>query len=250
MNQTQTIERALDILFVLAEAETTLSVSEIAEKVPLPESTAYRLIKTLEVNGVVERKGKGKISLGMRLLDLARSLHTQIDRDLLTIARPVMEKITQSLNETSLLVVRRGEIGISMQHVEGSRLIGFVSENGKTHSLHEGASGKSILAFETEKFIDKTLSNIDGIDREKVRKELAIIHEAGYAMTIGEVDSDTLAVAAPIMGEHNRVIASLSIIGPRERFDEETLSRSIEEVLEATKEISRTISEYPVTMMH
>lgn len=249
MNQTQTIERALDILFVLAEAETTLSVSEIAERVPLPDSTAYRLIKTLEVNGVVERKGKGKISLGMRLLDLARSLHTQIDRDLLTIARPVMEKITQSLNETSLLVVRRGEIGVSMQHVEGSHLIGFVSENGKTHPLHEGASGKSILAFETAQFIEKVLSTIDGVDKEKVYKELAAIKKNGYVKTIGEVDPDTLAVAAPIMDEYNRVIASLSIIGPRERFDEETLRRSIKEVLEATKEISRNISEYSITML-
>ena len=119
MDQTQTVGRALDILFVLAEAETTLTVSEISEKVPLPESTAYRLIKTLELNGVVERKSRGQISLGMRIMDLARSLHQQIDRDLLTIARPIMQELTEKLNETSLLVVRRGTIGITVQHIEG-----------------------------------------------------------------------------------------------------------------------------------
>src|SRR5690606_19846761 len=59
-NGTQTLARALDILFALAEAESTLSVSEIAERVSIPESTTYRLLQTLEQNGVVERRAKGR----------------------------------------------------------------------------------------------------------------------------------------------------------------------------------------------
>ncbi len=63
MNGTQTLGRAIDILFVLAESGTTLTVSEIAEKVGIPDSTAYRFIQTLIKNGFVERKGRGQIGL-------------------------------------------------------------------------------------------------------------------------------------------------------------------------------------------
>ena len=41
----QTLKRAIDILFVLGDADRTLNVSEIAEHVKIPESTAYRLKK-------------------------------------------------------------------------------------------------------------------------------------------------------------------------------------------------------------
>ena len=63
VNKTQTLERALDIIFSLAEAETILTVSEIAEKVAIPESTAYRLIKSLEQYGMVERNQSDKSGL-------------------------------------------------------------------------------------------------------------------------------------------------------------------------------------------
>ena len=94
-NSTQTLKRGLDILFVLAEAGTTLSVSEIAEKVNIPESTAYRLLQTLEKLGVVERREKGRIGLGMKILYLANSLAKQIDLRLNEIAKPIMKKLTE-----------------------------------------------------------------------------------------------------------------------------------------------------------
>ena len=244
MDQTQTVGRALDILFVLAEAETTLTVSEISEKVPLPESTAYRLIKTLELNGVVERKSRGQISLGMRIMDLARSLHQQIDRDLLTIARPIMQELTEKLNETSLLVVRRGTIGITVQHIEGKRLIGLVTKNGSTHPLHRGATGKAILAFENAKFISKVLMMEKEEETEALTMEFEEIRKTNFIKTVGEVDSDTLAVAAPIFDEYNRVIASLSIVGPKDRFSKEVTQMTIAEVMKASKEITSKIYDH------
>lgn len=248
MNQTQTVGRALDILFVLAESETTLTVGEIAEKVPLPESTAYRLIKTLELNGVVERKSKGQISLGIRILDLARSLHQQIDRDLLTIAHPIMEALTEHLNETSILVVRRGTVGITVLHVECRRLIGFLVKKDKTHPLHRGASGKAILAFEDERMINKVLTSVDEEDHEGLYTELEKAREDGFIKTVAEVDPDTFAVAAPIFDEYNRVIASIAIVGPKGRFDEPVIETSIDEVLKASKTITEQICEHQLLL--
>lgn len=106
MNGIQTLSRALDILFALSEVSGTLTVSEIAQKVSIPESTTYRFLQTLEQNGIVERRGKNQIGLGLRILDLARSLNMQFQRDLLPLALPIMEELTEAVQETSVLFVR------------------------------------------------------------------------------------------------------------------------------------------------
>jgi DNA-binding IclR family transcriptional regulator len=67
MNGIQTLARALDILFVLAKADTTLSVSDISEKVSIPETMRVRPIvcykQTLEQNGSLSAKAKVRLAL-------------------------------------------------------------------------------------------------------------------------------------------------------------------------------------------
>ena len=73
MSQIKTLNRALDILFILTESDGPLTVTEIAEKTEVPESTTYRLIQALEQKGVIHRH-LGQISLGMRILDMAKTI--------------------------------------------------------------------------------------------------------------------------------------------------------------------------------
>ncbi|NGQ93945.1 IclR family transcriptional regulator [Brevibacillus sp. SYP-B805] len=243
MNGTQTLGRALDILFVLAEAESTLSVNEIAERVSIPESTTYRLLQTLEKNGIVERRAKGQIGLGLRILDLARSLYQQIDRELFVIARPIMETLTENTNETTILMVRTGTNVICIQHVESRRLIRFAIENGRILPLHLGASGKAILAYETKRVVDQILQRLeDQQKKEKLLADLAQIRQQGYCLTVGEVDRDVFGIAAPIFDSYQRIVASLTIAGPAERLSPETSERMVRSVMEATHTISQKLA--------
>jgi DNA-binding IclR family transcriptional regulator len=157
MNGNQTLSRALDIIFTLAESPSTLTVTQIAEKVSIPESTAYRFIQILEQNGIVDRKKKGEIALGLRILDLARSLHQQIDRKLLELSRPLMEKLSETTGETIVLAIRSGMYAVCISSMESRRLIRVVIENGRTLPLHTGATGKAILAHESPKIVDQVL---------------------------------------------------------------------------------------------
>lgn len=242
MNGTQTLGRALDILFVLAEAGSTLTVSEIAERVSIPESTAYRFLQTLEQNGIIERKGKGQVSLGLRILDLARSLHQQMDQELLITARPMMEELREKIGETSILCIRSGVHAICIQNVESLRLIRMSIENGRILPLHLGASGKALLAFEGEKVICQVEQTLDNdAQKVKLRNNLEEIRTLGYSTTVGEVDTDVFAIAAPIFDTHYRIVASLTLAGPVGRFDKERLPGMIEVLLETTARISQKL---------
>ncbi|WP_046506962.1 IclR family transcriptional regulator [Paenibacillus riograndensis] len=239
MNGTQTLSRALDILFALAEESGTLTVSEIAQKVSIPESTTYRFLQTLEQNGIIERRGKNQIGLGLRILDLARSLNMQFQRDLLPLALPIMEKLTETVQETSVLFVRTGVNAVCIQNVKSRGLIQFSIENGRILPLHLGASGKCILAFENLKVTERIMSSLEN-DQERARLsvELEHIRARNYCITKGEVDPDVFAIAAPITDGQGPVIASLSVAGPSFRCNKEHDKAIIARVVSAAEELS------------
>jgi Transcriptional regulator len=242
LNGTQTLSRALDILFALSEANGTLSVSEIAEKVSIPESTTYRFLQTLERSGIVERRGKSQIGLGLRILDLARSLNEQVHRGLLNLALPIMEQLMESTQETSVLFVRTGNNAICIQQVRSRELIQFAIENGRVLPLHLGASGKSILAFENERVVRRVLETLESEeDRLRLAQELAEIREQGFSYTNGEVDPNVFAVSAPILDSHGLVVASLSICGPSFRYKESPEGFFIQEVKKSAESLSKRL---------
>nr|MBC9201783.1 IclR family transcriptional regulator [Paenibacillus sp. PL91] len=240
MNGTQTLGRALDILFALAEADGALSVTDIAQKVAIPESSIYRFLQTLEQNGIVERRGKGQIGLGMRILDLARSLSQQMHREIVPLALPVMEELTQVTNETSLLFIRSGASATSIQTVRSKALIQYSAENGRMLPLYLGASCKAILAYESEKTIQNVLDKwAPNLSKDSLLQQLHRIREQGYALTQGEIDPDAFAVGAPVFDSRGMLVASLSIAGPKYRFDDKLRRLSIQAVQHAAEELSR-----------
>src|SRR5690625_2577267 len=243
MNGSKTLERALDILFILAERETFLSVKEIASKASIPESTTYRFLQTLEKNGIIERE-EGKIKLGLRILELARVLYQQIDRELDVIAKPTMEKLTEEIGETSLLTVRTGLKIMCIQQIESKRLIRMAVNKGRTLPLHQGASGKAILAFENQQVLNRIEDLINEKERyKKLKEELDVIQKNGFSMTVGEVDQDITGIAAPIFDRQNGVIASLSIVGPKSRIDENFVNLITNATVQAADEISRKLQQ-------
>ncbi|MCO7124300.1 IclR family transcriptional regulator [Sporolactobacillus shoreicorticis] len=241
MKGTQSLERALDILFVLGEAGGTLSVTDIAEKVSIPESSAYRLLQTLERNGIIERKGQGQIGLGLRIFDLAKSLNNQTEQQLSAIAKPYMKELVQETKETAVLFVRAGVNVISIQSIPGSFLVRFVAEDGKSFPMQNGASGKSILAFETDRVVKQILDTLDPQEAQILSNELKKIRENGYSTTNSEVDAGIVGIAAPIFDYKHNVIASLTIAGPGNRIKESNYNLFIEKVVQAAKEITKQL---------
>ena len=138
------------------------------------------------------------------------------------------------------MTVRTGTNVICIQQVESRRLIRFAIENGRILPLHLGASGKAILAYETERVLDQVLKRMeDPRQKEALLENLERIRRQGYCLTVGEVDPDVFGIAAPIFDGYRRVVASLTIAGPSERLHPGTGEMMIRSVVEATREISR-----------
>jgi DNA-binding IclR family transcriptional regulator len=245
---TNTLQKGLDVLFLLAQKNTPITVPDIAESLELPTSSLYRIVSILRQNGLVERINKeGHLVLGTRNLSLARGLDEQ--SALIKTANPVMKHLCELTNESVHLYALFGDKQICIDSVECSAPLRVTSSKGEMRPIHVGASGKVLLAFLPSKEREKL---IVGMEMEKVatnatadlhffREDLQIIRKKGYAHTRSEQIEGAEGVAAPIFDRLRHIVASLSLAGPEQRIGKKDLGELIELVRRSAERISNAL---------
>ncbi|MDQ3407999.1 MAG: helix-turn-helix domain-containing protein, partial [Chloroflexota bacterium] len=105
MSRVQSIERAFAVLSALSDGP--LGVTEVAERVDLPKSTAARLLTSLTREGVAEQvPGDSRYRLGARIVSLAAGIVPT--RSLVALARPVLVELASAVGEAAGLSVVEG----------------------------------------------------------------------------------------------------------------------------------------------
>jgi len=192
----QTLDRGLQVLRVLAELPTGLTVTELAAHLEVNRTVVYRLVATLEQHALVRRDHAGRLHVGLGILHLASAVQPVL-RDL---AAPVLRKLAEDLGSTAHLTVADGDEALALAVVEPSWTDFHVAYRvGARHDLRQGAAGKAIL-----------------LGREARRDP--------WVVTMGELQSGARGLAAPVRGvdglEASVGIVTLgdldaAVVGPR-----------------------------------
>lgn len=249
MPGTQTLDRSLDILFLVAGSAEPLSVSDIAGRCGVAESTSYRLVQALQNRGLLRREARRQVTLGPALFDLARAAFAQIGGDLPKLALPLMEELVRRTGETSFLTVRVGLEVVCIESVESSRGVRVAFGKGQIAPLYAG-SAIALLAHLEEGLIDRVISanegkryaNGDTVTREHIKEVIARLRAEGHVVTVGEVDPDATGIGTPIFGGGNRAVAALSLAGPSSRLEGVVLPGLIEEARRTAREIGARLA--------
>jgi DNA-binding IclR family transcriptional regulator len=220
----QVLDRIVALLGALGEA-VELPPSELAERCDLPPSTTYRLLADLEQHGLVTRAGRRGTTLGLWILELARSVEDRLESEVVEPARPVMEALADAQGETAILTAPGGTHAMCLAAVESDRHAMRLSyDRWRTAPMHLGASGKVLLAHLDDAHAERILaappphpSGGAQIDEATLRAQIAATRRDGYLVTDGELDLGATAVAAPILDARGRPVAGLSVAGPTER---------------------------------
>lgn len=237
------IERAADVLALFAQAGPTLGVTEIAQALGLSKTVVYRVLASFRTKGFVDFDERTRrYSMGPMILTLGL---TYLDRiDVRTLAREAMQRLSDQTNETATLSVRSGWTRVYVEQVTPPRDIKMVVPLGRPFPLHAGGSSKALLAFltreEQEAYLETPLTRLTQLtvtDPDRLRKELAVVRQRGYAVSMGERQTGAGAVAAPVLGADGRPIAAMSVCGPVERFRDE-VDDVAGVLLQATRSIS------------
>src|SRR5699024_4059986 len=108
---------------------------------------------------------------------------------------------------------------------------------GKKHLIHEGATGRAILAIQAPKIQEEILKNIPIEESEKLKDKLSEVEKQGYAVSHEEIKDKLTVISAPVYDANGRVFGAISISGPDFRFDQSHTDQYINILINATKEI-------------
>ena len=246
-NPLGTLEKCVQILSLFAESP-KLQVSEIAHRMDLPRSTAYRYMAALKAGLLVEDVLEGPgYRLGPKILELAATMSR---RPLREVALPYMERIGRETGETIILCGLRSSVGVCLEKVEGHHALRVSYELGDTYPLHASATGKAIFAFlerneiasiieevGLEAFTETTMTDPVALDREASK-----IRELGYSESDGEAIEGTKGIAAPVFSFSGRIVASIGASVPKHRGEGSNRTRLITLLTEAAQQITNELT--------
>jgi len=183
----QTLSRGIRILELLADAREPLTIDELAARLEVHRSVAYRLLRTLEDHGLVARDSAGRVQLGARIAALAAG----VAHDLQAEALPELTAIANELGLTCFLAVLDRDECITLSSVEPRHAVNPVAQRpGTRHPITRGAPGKAILSLLPRS------SWPDAVSPE-LAHEVADAAARGYATSHDEVIPSLRAVAVP-----------------------------------------------------
>lgn len=245
-NSVRAVSRAVAILKCFSPEHPELSLGEITELVGLAKSTIHRILATLEQEDFIEQDtASGKYRLSFGIMYLGMIVHENID--LQAIANRVMAKLSKQTNQTSNLYVLRNNQRLCIGQVAGTSYVRRHSYLGALLPLHFGAAGKVLLAYMPELQREdyyKTLNKNPTerwVDIEALKKEIVIIRQKGYCVTIGERDSLSASVAAPCFDYSNQVVGAVTVSGPASMFTPDNVDEYKGYLLKGAEEISRRL---------
>jgi DNA-binding IclR family transcriptional regulator len=201
----EAVERALSILEAFAHGGARLSLAEIACRTGFYPSTILRLAASLERFGHLRRGADGMFRLGPACLRLGQLYRAGFD--LAEHIRPALARLVAASGETAAFYVREGEVRICLFRQHPERLIRHHIEEGASLPLDRGASGHVLRGFTGE-----------------ADPRAVTARAKGIAISIGERDAETAAIAVPILGADGRFLGALGITGPIGRFADDRLA--------------------------
>ena len=243
--QVQSLSRALKLLNALSYYPQGLSLSDLAREVGLPNSTAHRLLTTLQNERYVRFDNEHSTwKIGVQAFQVGSAFVRS--RELTQIARPVMQRLMSISGETvNLGVLDRCEV-IYLAQVETRKMMRAIAGPGGRVYIHASGIGKALLAFAPEEVREKIFNCWDPrpltantiTSETALRKNLAQIRKRGFAIDDEETAVGLRCVASVVFDEHQEPVAGISVSGPAARITNSRLGQLGAMVLEAAADIT------------
>lgn len=244
-DRVQSLERALDIIEVLAVEPEGLGVTEVANRTQLNKSTAHRLISTLASRGYLEKSEKGDYKIGLKLIGAVSCYINSLE--LQTEARPYLAKMTGELGLTSHLGVLDGDKVVYVEKMDVISSVKLYSQIGLHVPAQCSSLGKCILSKYSKKELEQVMSNTQFINytentivtMDKLYEALAAVRKKGWGMDNEEYEMGHRCIGAPIYDYRGDIIASVSASGTTMVLTEDKFEAVAEYVMSVAKQLSK-----------
>jgi DNA-binding IclR family transcriptional regulator len=208
--------RVLAVLGAFDPSHESLTLSELSRRSGLTLTTTHRLVAELRRWGGLERDADGRYAIGLRLLELgALAPHGLQLRE---VALPYLDDLHQATRANIHLAVRDGSDVVYVESLRARGAVQVLSRLGGRWPLHATGTGQVLMAFADRELQEELLSRpleaftSDTItDVARLRRVLAEVRRTGVAVAENQLTPEALAIAVPVHGRHDEVVAALGV---------------------------------------
>jgi len=241
----RSIGRAVEVLNTF-DGKQPLALKEVSQRTQLSESTAFRVLLTLERYGYLAQQVDGTYQLAPKLQAGWQQENARALRDK---ARPELERLANRFNETVSFACLFDDRIQVLDCVETFHEIRISNRVGRVLPPHCSAMGKAITAFQDRALIDRILE-VYGlfprtphtiVDRNRLFQEFETIRTTGFAYDREESVLGGLCIGAVIRVDGRIPVAALSVSTPLARMVGNREQETCEAVLESAKIIAELL---------
>lgn len=245
--QVKAVARTFTLLETIAE-NPHMGISDLARETGIAKATIYRFIQTLkDLEYLQSSSNEEGFTLTMKLFKLGSSALEY--QDLIKLAHPFMERLSDLSHETVHMAIRDGARIIYIHKIDSKFSLQMRSGIGRSAPLHCTAIGKVVVAWEHQKKIDSMLKDYSWdpytektlTSKKDFLKELEVVRKKGYSEDNEENEDKVFCIAVPLRSHTGSVVAGLSISQPRFRLDKEKQERITQALLEESEKLSRLL---------
>lgn len=225
----QSVSHAAGLLKALHELGKPATLSDLARRIWLSKPATYALLKTLELDGLIERDTTARYRLSWGLYELGSAVARRLD--LTTAARLQIDRLATATGEAVLLGILDHSTVLYLDRGEVEQSFTMVANIGRRSPLHTNATGKVLLAYQDEEYIDTFVhgrlaptTSLTVTDPDRLSAELARVRQGGFALCRQEQEIGLSSIAVPVFGAAG-IVAALTIAGPTSRVSGESLPR-------------------------
>ncbi len=236
--------KGLDILELLTEVETGLTLNQIAKKLERSVNEIFRMVVTLEQRGYLVADDGDRYRLTLKLFELSHRHHPI--KSLVSTALPHMRELSNRAMQSCHLTVYSAGRLIVVAQVDSSERWAFGLKVGALVGLMDTASGYILLSFRDEAERGRMLAahiKTEGemdVDTGQLLREIQETKERGFSMMQSKQIRGVTNISYPIFGAGNQAVAALNV--PYiERIDKK-VNPNLEEVKAIVGEIAGRIS--------
>lgn len=248
------IYRALKVLEILAVSEATSE--QVAKALEVHKRTAQRLIETMIAAGFVipDRTNSQRYTLTTKIIAIGGLFHSR--NSLFRIAYPYVCRLRDLTSESVNFAIPAHGKHIVIIHERGLHVLRGGPEVGSPGPAHASSLGKSLLAFLPEEFEAvcriglKRFTPHTIVSREELSVHLCQVRAQGYAVDNEEQEVGLRCVGAPVWDYSGQVVAAISVAGPSQRINSETIPHLANHVVAIAQELSHDLGYNEFLRLH
>lgn len=217
------LQNACRLMGFLAQAPEGVTLPTLSMELSIPRTTAYRILKTLELENFVREEGR-LFFLGPKLIHLGEAASG--DLDIRKVAVPHLRALTEEVDETCHLAVPCEDNSLIVEVSLSTHPLRATSRSGTMVALNCSATGKVFIAYLFDKKLKELCEKNLFQSRTKhtlttfkeLQAEAKRVRERGYSMDDEEYHEGVRCLAVPVFDRSGKTVASIGLTAAKQRI--------------------------------